>query len=244
MKFIKTLLNYSLCVFIGINAFSQANSQDKIYETYDAIVGLENTGLYNGTEFTDLFLNTDGTYRYFNGFDYTKGSVTYNGQYYVNVLLKYDLLEDNLLTRSDDNLSIFNVKLIPEFVASFSIYNKKFVRLSDTESALSENGFFEVAYLGNNLKLYIKHSKKKKDKALNNGVQYKFSEDNFYVLKTNGSYSEVRSIKDIRKLLPEKNDEIRDFHKSYKSLYKLNLDSFMTNLVKQLDASSEATKQP
>src|SRR5690606_11974346 len=143
---------------------------------------------------------------------YVRGSVTYNGEYYVNVLLKYDLLEDNLLTRSDDNLSVFNVKLIPEFVESFSIHNRNFVRLSDTNLGLSGNNFFEASYVGNELHLYIKHVKKKKDKALNSGIQYKFSEDNFYLLKKNGTYTVIRSAKDLRKALPERDDEIRDFY--------------------------------
>ncbi|NGX84050.1 hypothetical protein [Aequorivita sp. KMM 9714] len=87
-------------------------------------------------------------------------------------MLKYDLLEDNLITHSEGKLSAFNVKFIPDFITSFSIYNRNFVKLVDIYLQLSGNGFFEEAYLGNQLKLYIKHSKRKKDKALNSGVQY------------------------------------------------------------------------
>ncbi len=239
----KIKLTFSLFAFIGFGAFSQNNSQNNIYETYDKIVGLDNTGLYNGTEFADPFLNTDGSYRYFNGFDYTKGSVEYNGQYYANVSLKYDLLDDNLLVRSDDNLSIFNVKLIPEFVSEFSIYNKHFVRLAETKLDLSGNGFFEKAYLGNDLSIYIKHTKKKRDKPLKSGIQYNFTEVNFYVLENGGIYYLVDSSKDIEKILPEKKDIIRNFHKSYKTLYKSNLDTYMTKLVKYLDGSTEHVKQ-
>lgn len=237
MVFKRILPPFSLVLFIGIGAFSQNNSQNKIYETYDNIVGLDNTGLYNGTEFTDLFLNTDGTYRYFNSFDYVKGSVTYNGQYYVNVFLKYDLLDDNLLTRSDDNLSIFNVNLIPEFVASFSIYNHNFIRLSNTNLGLSGNGYLEAAYIGNELELYIKHTKKKKEKPLKSGIQYKFSAADFYVLKSNGNYSIINSEKGLVKLLPEKKEQISNFYKSNKALYKSNPDGFMTKLIQYLDGS-------
>ena len=239
----KINLTFSLLIFIGFGAFSQTNSENKIYETYDKIVGLDNTGLYNGTEFTDAFLNTDGSYRYFKGFDYSKGSVDYNGQKYVNVSLKYDLLEDNLLVRSDDNMSIFNVKLIPEFVNSFSIYNNNFVRLIDTNLNISGSGFFERAYIGNDLNLYIKHTKKKKDKALKSGIQYKFTEVNFYVLKSNGKYHLVNSAKDIEKILPEKKEQIRGFSKSYNTLYKSNPDSYMAKLVKYLDGATENTNQ-
>ncbi len=239
----KIKLTFSLLAFIGFGAFSQNNSQNIIYETYDKIVGLDNTGLFNGTEFTDIFLNTDGSYRYFNGFDYTKGSVKYNDQYYSNVFLKYDLLEDNLLTHSNDNLSIFNVKLIPELINSFSIYNRNFIRLENTNLGLSGNGFFEIGFLGKDIALYIKRTKKKKDKPLKNGVQYQFSEDNFYVLKTDGHYNIVGKAKDVWEILPEKEGQIREFSKSYKALSKSNPDSFMIKLIQYLDGSVQNTQQ-
>lgn len=215
-----------------------------MFETYDLLVGRDNTGLYNGTEFTDLFLNTNGTYRYFNGFDYLKGSVTYNGQYYVQVSLKYDLLEDNLLIRSDGNLSIFNIKLIPEFVDSFSIYNSNFVRLQDTNLGLSGNGYFEEVYLGKDLNLYKKYTKRKKDKAKKEGVQFSFSEDNVLVLKNSEKYIIINSVNDVIKLLPNKEEQISQFYKNYKSLYKSNPEIFMTRLIKFLDGTAEENFQP
>ena len=236
-------LNFLLLALIGFGAFSQNNSQQNIYEAYDKIVGLDNTGLYNGTEFTDLFLNTDGTFRYFNGFDYSRGNVEYNGQYYSNVSLKYDLLEDNLLTRSEDNLSIFNVKLIPDFVKSFSIYNHDFVKLENTNLSIEANGFFEIGYLGNEVSLYIKRTKKKKDKPLKTGVQYRFSDENFYVLKTNGNFYVVGKTKDVWKILPQNEEKIRQFYKSYKALSKSNPDSFMVKLVQNLNDLDKNSNQ-
>ncbi len=234
-----TFNNFSLFILLFFLAHlnhAQNNLNNKVYKTFDALVGQNNTGLFNGTEFTDLYLNTNGTYRYFKGFDYVKGTVTYEGQYYVDVLLKYDLLEDNLLTQSSDNLSVFNVNLIPQFVDSFSIYNHNFVRLTGTKLNLPDNSFFEEAFVGKNLELYIKHNKKKKDKPLKGGIQYKFSESNYYVLKNAGKYSIVNSVKDLRKILPQFEDQIKKYYKTYKTLYKSNRNVFMTNLVKYLDA--------
>ncbi len=235
MTNLRPLLILLLIPLLGNEVFSQ----NKIYETYDDIVGLDNTGLYNGTEFTDVFLNTDGTYRYFNGFDYVKGAVTYNNQYYSNVFLKYDLLEDNLLTRSDDNLSVFNVKLIPDFIESFSIYNRNFVRLTNTNLGVSGNEFFEASYIGNDLQLYIKHSKKKRDRALKTGIQYRFSEVKTYVLKSGENYAIINLAKDLKKILPEKEDAIKEFYKTYKTLYKTNPDSFMTKLIKNMETTNQ-----
>ncbi|WP_313113667.1 hypothetical protein [Aequorivita sediminis] len=221
---------------------AQTVAERKIYEAYDNIVGVENTGLFNGTEFTDLFLNTDGTYRYFKGYDYVRGTINYNGEFYSNVLLKYDLFEDNLITHSEGKLSVFNVKLIPNFITSFSIYDRNFVKIAALNLPLAGNGFFEEAYLGNQFKLYIKHSKRKKDKPLKSGVQYQFSINNYYLLRVDGNYAVINSIKDLRRALPEREDDIRKFYKSYKKLYKANPDSFMIKLITHLEGLSKPSK--
>jgi hypothetical protein len=217
--------------------YSQNNSQEIIYEAYDKIVGLDNTGIYNGTEFNDIYLNTDGTHRYFNAFNFTKGNVFYDGQFYSNVLLKYDILEENLITISDDNLSIFQTKLIPAFIESFSIYNRKFVKLQNTGLNLEENIFFEIAYTGEKFNLYEKHHKKIQINVLKSAVQYKFKNDDFYVLKHNETYYRINSIKDLEKSLPDFEVEIKKYYRNYRKLYKSNPDVFLTNLITSLDNS-------
>jgi len=239
----KNKFTFSLLLFIGFGAFSQSHSQKEIYQAYDKIVGLDNTGLYNGTEFNDPFLNTDGTFRYFNGFDYSRGTVEYNGQFYSNVLLKYDLLEDNLITRSDDNLGIFNIKLIAGFVKAFSVHGHDFVKLDNTNLSIAGNGFFEIGYLGEEVNLYIKRTKKKRDKPLRTGVQYKFSETILYVLNTNGKYYEAAKAKDIREIMPEKEKQIRQFYKGHKALSKSNPNSFMIKLAQHLDSLDKNSKK-
>lgn len=230
-------------IFFLLNvAFAQTTSRDHQFETYNKLVGGDPTDLYNGTEFTDLFLNTNGTYRYFNGFDYTPGTVVYNGQYYVGVLLKYDVLEDNLLVRSDDNLSVFNIKLIPGFVQSFSVHGHQFVNITPAALDLSGNGFFEKAYEGTTLNLYIKRTKKKREKPLKNGIQYSFAAADFYVLEHDGSYSVVGNERDFRKIFPGKQDEIREYFKRYKSLLKLDSDRFYFNLTQFLDGQISQKK--
>lgn len=226
-------------LLIGLNSMSQIVSENNLFKTFDNIVGLENTGLYNGTEFQDPFLNTDGTFRYFNQFNFAKGNITYDNQFYPDVLLKYDLLDDNVITRSDDNLSLFQIKLIPEKISEFSIYGRDFIRLSNVDDPNYGHGFFEKGFIGNQVSLYIKHIKKKGESALNTGIQYNFKSNNFYILKYNNSYYDADSIKDLMKALPKMEKQIRDFHKRFRTLYNSNRDVFIVNLVKYLDGLME-----
>lgn len=228
---------------IGYFSLAQSVSETEMYETYDRIVSLENTGLYNGTEFIDPYLKTDGTFRYFSKFNFTEGNITYEGQFYPNVLLKYDLLQDNLITRSDDNLSIFQVKLLPQKITGFSLYGHNFVRLQET-GIDDGNGFFEVGFEGEFASLYIKHLKKMREKALNSGIEYSFKNDNFYLLKNESGFQKVSTIKDLRRALPEMKVQIRDFYKSYRTLYKTNRDEFMVKIIKYIDGLEKIAKNP
>ena len=224
-----------LMLLIGFLSFWQTRAQNNVFEAYDNIVSLENTGLYNGTEFKDLYLYTDGSYRYFELFNFTEGSIVYNKQYYSKVFFKYDLLEDLVITSSDDNLSIFSVKLIPENISSFSIYGHDFVRLPDTNLSEVGNGFFEEAYQGDSFSLYIKHRKRMKDKIVNNVVQYRFTENNFYVFQYKNEYHSIFSIKDLKKNFPEYKEQINTFYKIHKQLYKKDNSTFMIRLTEHLD---------
>tara|TARA_R100000353_G_C6511982_1_gene196834 strand:+ start:6073 stop:6789 length:717 start_codon:yes stop_codon:yes gene_type:complete len=226
---------FTICYLITYGTFAQKNINTEVYKSYDSLVGNFNKELYNGTEFTDLYLNTDGSFRYLNGFSYTSGSVTYKGAYYPDVLLRYDLLEDNLIVKSNDNLSVFNVKLIPQFIDSFSLYNYNFVRLPLTNLGLKGNSFFQSAYQGKTLELYIKHVKKKKDKALPSGLQYRFKEEYNFILKYNATYHLINSERELRRLFPHQKEEIKTFYRTYKILRKSNPSQFKINLIKYLD---------
>jgi len=227
-------LYFILIFFNSTFVLVQAQTQDRelIYRTFDKITGVENLGLYDGPEFTDPYLNTNGTFRYLNGFDFVTGSVNYRNQFYVDVPLKYDVLEDNLITTSSGALNIFNVKLIAEFVSEFVINNHRFVRLNH----IKNQGFIEEAFNGNNLKLYIKHEKFKRERALKTGVQYSFKSQNSYFFEYGGNYTQVSSIRDLRKAFPGAGDSITDFHRIHKNIYKNNRDLFMIKLATYLDS--------
>lgn len=224
MKLIIIVIIY---FFVAPVCIAQTTSEDRIYKTYDKLVGQENTDLFNGTEFTDEYLNTDGTYRYLKTFDYSKGSVVYMGEYFVEVLLKYDLLDDKLLTRSNDNLSIFNVQLISEFISEFTIHNRHFVKLKIAD----KQEFVEEVFKGDFISLYTKHKKKISSKALSSGIQYNFKPVNYYLIEHNGEYVPIETKKDFKREFPGFKTEIESFYDRFRLLQNQNRSEFIKNLI-------------
>ncbi|PKV49621.1 hypothetical protein ATE84_1655 [Aquimarina sp. MAR_2010_214] len=232
-------INLFIFIFFGYTSFSQSYNSKNIYNAYDELVSIENTGLYNGVEFKDPYLNTDGSYRYFGHFNFTKGTIIYNNQFYANVLLKYDVLHDNVITKSNNTFSYFNIKLISENISAFSIYGHNFIKLTDTKLNRTDHIFFEILYIGNTIHLYTKHIKKKNRAIVNKRFQYRFKKDNLYLLFYNDAYYPIDSIKDLNKIFPKNKKQINNFYKSYKSIYKSNRKRFMIEFVKYLNGTLE-----
>ncbi len=230
-------LRLFLCttVFFGTVSFSQSLGDGEIHEAYDSMVGLENTGFYNGPEFKDAYPDSGGDSRYFNRQGFATGSIAYNGQLYPNVPLNYDVFSDNVLARSDDHLSHFIIQLIPSFISGFTIGPHNFVRLTDTKLDAGAHGFYEVAVTGKSFKLYIKHFRRKKERTVGLEVYHSFSKENYYLLHYNDGYHTINSIKDFKKVVPDRYREVQKLRRDYKSMYKSDMDGFMIRLTEHLD---------
>lgn len=209
----------------------QTATDKKIYSTYDQIVGIANTAIFNGPEFKDEFLNTDGSYRYLNGFDYKMGSIIYQDQFYPDIPLKYDLYGDNLIARSNDNLGAFNIRLIPQFISEFWLYDLHFRNLE----MFGNKGFYEIAHKGDLVTLYIQHKKKILSKALRSGVQYSFKPINTYIIKHGGNFVQIKKSGDLRREFPQFKSEIKGFYRAHKTLQKRDRDGFMKKITAYLD---------
>lgn len=120
----KVQLLLSIFIFIGYVPLSHSQSirDNAIHVVYDAIVGGENTGLYNGPEFKDQFLDSwDGSHIYLNTHTFMHSTLIYNDQLYTNVALKYDLFDDNVVIRSEDNYCLLVYNGVYHIVRSISI---------------------------------------------------------------------------------------------------------------------------
>lgn len=72
------------------------------YLQFDEITNSYSSDLNNGKRFENLYLTiSDDEFRFFNSKQSTIGNVSYNGQSFYEISLKYDLLEDDLLFKNE-----------------------------------------------------------------------------------------------------------------------------------------------
>lgn len=232
-----------IIIFLFANSVSiQGQTKDdqmNYYNWFDSQVGIENTGLYNGIRYKELYRVWNGKHKFYKSSEFTKGKIVYQNQAYSDIELKYDLFDDQLLINLETKTGNSIFLLIKEFVDSFTINNIKFVNLFDhkvNNSSNSIQGFYEIAFSSPNLSLYKKHSKfiiKHYNKKV---VLSEFKTKETFYFYFNGDYYLINSKGDATKAFPIYKKEINTFYSKNKFLLKSNYDLFLRQLSKQLSS--------
>ena len=220
-----------LFFLFSIPFYGQENEKTKlIYKAFDQIVGLKNTDLGYGKIYVEKFRVLEGFDQYFFQNDFIKGDVTYQNQTFYDALLKYDLDEDELIVNIPSTFESKTILLEKAQVKRFTIHQKNFIN--------TEEGFLEIIHSSDSFSFFKKNTKEKKKKLDKSFLYYKFIEKDFYLLKKENSFYEIKNKKDIYKLFPGNKKEIISFYKTNKGLQKSNLDRFYKLLCQQISKKS------
>jgi hypothetical protein len=203
----------------GLNLLAQPK---EIYTWFDDEVGLENSVLYNGVEFINLYNPINNKHRFFKTSTFSNGEVTYNDQTFYNVSLRYDLFEDHLIVKIENQKGRNQILLLKEKIERFRIGETQFEKIGENEinNAIS-SGFYELLTENDFFKLY-KWNRKELDKGIkNDAVYYEFNEIKpVYIVKTNSEFFEVKRKRDLTKKYPEFKSELSNFRWSSKNFEK------------------------
>lgn len=228
---------FSIATYISSNA-QLANNDSTYYNDYDKIVGIENTGLYQGVIYEEKYRTINSYTQFFRENKFLNGSVNYNGQHFYNLKLKFDVYEGNLLLRLKNSVGGGTLRLIKKYVESFTIDGHHFVKLEKEEinNNLTSYGFYEDAYNGPYFDFYVKPIKKSFERTNRNAVYFEFKDGkNEYVLKYNNEYQVVTSKRDFVNLFPSLKKEINEFYNLARDLRNSNLDKFHLSLLRRIE---------
>jgi hypothetical protein len=220
--------------------FGQLQTDPSLSARFDTAVGRENLGFNNGTIHFNPYRSADKTHRYFGPDQYQAGEISYDGQTYSDIPLRYDLLDDAVVAKMSKGNMGFN--LIRQKTESFTLGGKKFVNLDLANSNTGfASGFYEEAYAGNGVVLYIKHSKERIEVLTNERVFNKYIEKNEFIVHHLDSWSEANSQKDWTLAFPKLKDKIDEFYRTNNSSRTLDTQAFMKNLAALVNKSLSDT---
>lgn len=208
----------------------------EIYNTFDNVVGFENTVLYNGIESLDLQKTINEKNKFlFTTTNYSIGTIVYDGQYFPAVRLKFNVVDDRLLAQIPVNGRYSSFQLITQKIENFSLNGHHFQKLDDPDNNISFKGFYEQIFSGDEVKVFKKYQKSEKKKLDKSYIYYEYSPDDpEYYLKYKGEYYAVNSKSEVIEVFPSLKKEIRQTYRSEKDLRKSNSDAFMILLFNQI----------
>ncbi|MBS7252903.1 hypothetical protein [Flavobacterium branchiicola] len=217
--------------------YSQTSDKSSIYEFFDNNVGRDNLNINNGVLHSEPFRPIAEKHRYYIN-EFNAGSLGFEDEIYDNVLLKYDIHQDQLIFKQKDQTDNLAINLIKDKVNFFSIKNKKFVNLKSEALKFPSiiNGIYEENYVGDLVSLYIKHHKEKIKVFQSDGVYYNYIYKTDYIIKYNNYFYKVDSQKEVKKIFPSVKKEINNYYKVDKKLEHSDKTQFMENLTKQINS--------
>ncbi|SHF45238.1 hypothetical protein SAMN05444483_101163 [Salegentibacter echinorum] len=229
------LLFILLCptVFTCLNA--QSNTEKELFNHFDAVIGIENTGLYNGVAYNEFHKIDREQHKFLFSNEMHEGEITYNGQTYFNIPLKYNIYDDVVLVKLQHDLLTHTFQLITEKIGGFKVKNSEFIRINKQNENGEIDGIYEVLWSNENHRLVLlKKHRLKENVKLNRGevsvYTYK-KDDSEFVIKRDEKLFSVKTRDDFQELFPKYKKDISQFYKNQRSLRRSNPEKFLTNLM-------------
>ncbi|MBE7638850.1 hypothetical protein GUB10_00765 [Salegentibacter sp. BLCTC] len=223
------------------STFSQAYSKEKIYAWHDQNLEVQNTRLFQGIEYVETDRVINDLHKFFETNEFQKGSITYGGQTYYDIPLKYNIYNDVLLVNLQQNLKNYIFQLIDNKVEQFKINETRFRYLKSSENSDIE-GFYEVINEEGAFKVFKKHLKSRMEKRDKQIAYSEFkSVGSNYIFQFKNKYFELNNSKDLLTELQLHKNKIKSFYRKYRRQRRNSPDVFMKNLANEINTLISST---
>jgi hypothetical protein len=234
-----TIVFFAFFLFIySVNAQGYADTsgsgelkqENLIRHMYDAHRGNE-SAIYNGAYYYPYSSAIEGM-PFFRSPDWNKGNVIYDGVLYENILMRLDLVKEQLIITPSEESGV-SIALFSPRVKEFSYSGLKFVRLSKSwdETFPLDEGFYLELGRGK-ATAYARSIKLIEENVETSGIYRKFIEKNRYYVLKNGTYYSIKNKNDLLNVLKDRKSEIQQLldrsNVKYKSNQELSIATAVT----------------
>lgn len=221
--------------------FGQTRMQDSIASEnvisntvaiYNNSVGSQ-SGIYNGSDYQYERIN-EGIAFLDTAF-LVKGSIVFNGVLYTDVPMLYDLVIDGVITQNYNKLHL--TLLASDRISWFTLSGKTFIRISadSSKGTLLKTGFFQSLYSGK-IQAWAKNRKIIEEFIADESAVGRMAVDKkeWYICKE-GYYFKVSGKRAVLVVLHDKKNEIQQYMRKHKILFKNNMDNALVQIAAYYD---------
>jgi hypothetical protein len=222
------------CVITVITLAQQGNKGNFRDQAIQNLIGIYYQSLGSQAELYDAPVYerhipgfTDG-HPFFYSDTFSVGTIGYNGLVYKEVPILYDIVRDELITRSPTG---FALALIKPKVDSFSFNGHSYVKLKNDTSEAATQSYYEKLSSGN-IQLVAKRTK---TVQVTNGItaveRRIYSRDNYYIYKEEGKFESIKKKKQLLDVLKDKKNALQQFIKQNHLKFKENFEEDAARVV-------------
>jgi|NGEPerStandDraft_6_1074524.scaffolds.fasta_scaffold03985_2 hypothetical protein len=173
----------------------------------------ENQILYNGRIWRNLYYLVQGDQFLFSK-EFLPGSLSIGGKTYPNILLKYDIFSDEILTPIDSGKILqLNKELVDSFSVIFQDKKYRFTKIKEDSQKIFKS-FVNVIYEGKTA-LYVKYNKKI-DRSSIEGKSDNFYQTSLIYFVNDKIVYTISNKSDLFTIFKKDKAQIRDFIKKNK----------------------------
>lgn len=182
----------------------------------------ENLPIYNGRFFYRYSPSIVGI-GYFPSDEWQHGSVLYDGDWYHDISILYDVYKDEVI--------VLHPRIVPllifrERIQEFKFSGLRFVRLSPDKDKVIKTGFYQL-YVDGPVTIYVRRVRLLKEEISGMQVVNRFeTADRFYAMK-DGVFYPIHKQNDLLELMKEKRPQVTQYLKQQKLRFKTNREDYI-----------------
>ena len=226
------LINVLLFISLASKAFAQApvdsisyqSSVDNALKTYYHSLG-SGSGIYNGMVFTGYSPATEG-FPFYQSEDWQKGTIFYDEVPYKDVLVKYDLVADEVLVKTSEG---FAIRLYSPRVKYFFFLGHHFIYVAGNNKSPLRPGFYDLLRSGN-MTILAKRSKRMIEKMTTTATENKYFQSDEFFIEKGGIYYPVKNLKSALDVTGDKKKDIRRFLRKNRIRFRRDKESALIKI--------------
>jgi len=221
-----------ILLFFDVSAQdSQSAAQDSMYKIFNAKQA-NALAIYNGRQYIGYSNQIEGN-PYYVFDEWQNGSILYEGTWYRDIPLLYDIYLDQVVVKSPAG---FPFILISERVQEFHLGGMQFVRLTAIHKNDPNAGFYQKLVTGK-ATVYAGRRKLLDEKLDGTTLIRKFISKDRYYLSVNNEFFEIDKQKDLFDAMKEKKATLQDYIKKQGLRFKVNREVVIIRLTELYNQS-------
>ena len=166
---------------------------------------------------------------YYNSEDWQRGEVIYEGVLYKSVLMKYDLVKDQLIVISNDTSGV-SIGLFSPRVKQFAFSGSTFIRIDNNNAGIIQSGFYRQLTIGKVTAL-ARVKKIISEKIIDNRIVRYFEVNIKYYVFKEGKYFYIQNKNDLFNVLKDHKKEVQALMKKNKFNYRKKPEETIVSVV-------------